>query len=391
MRLTPPARPGELPAPRHGAGPAKGNQVKLNSWPGNGKRGWGPKDDDTVFGPQLPRTGFWQVTLPLTLIRAYRRIPCKVRGAWSMGSSTSHLAEQAVAAGAGWSAVGRYTSGWKFLPTYAIGAGLRRLGVAALLARTGILAVEMPAPPRPDHGWPLPGMDLAAHQPPGFEWSFRKTALRGEPYTNPWTERSSAGIVYTDIAKSAHWRDSHPNWREFSARTTPRCKLLLDRGRRGWGGDKPRPVWRVSAGGGMWGPTGPLNSAGWGSGDDVWKKVTRVAVIDRGWLASYAVAERSPGWGLPLRPSARSEGWGDPFKHVSLENKELPDWLPTTRAEDGIPGWIAGRMASAPDWYKESRGSLRIGTDWDTPRNAIRYFLLGGLLAGLLTHGRETK
>src|SRR5262245_43683873 len=84
---------GNYPARITEPGQRRETLVKFSSRPGVGGR---------VFGPQLPRTGFWQVTLPLSIIHAYRRIPCNVRGVWSMGSSTSHMAETAVAAGGGW-------------------------------------------------------------------------------------------------------------------------------------------------------------------------------------------------------------------------------------------------------------------------------------------------
>jgi hypothetical protein len=90
---------------------------------------------ERVYGPQLPATGFWQRTLPTAIIKTYRRIPDPVRATWSMGSSTSHLALESVAAGGGWSSFRQYSAGWKFLPTYAIGAGIRRAGLApAVLA-----------------------------------------------------------------------------------------------------------------------------------------------------------------------------------------------------------------------------------------------------------------
>jgi hypothetical protein len=52
-----------------------------------------------------------RLLVPVLIIRAYRLIPCRVRSAWSLGSSSSGKAlAQAQATGNGWAAIARYAS-----------------------------------------------------------------------------------------------------------------------------------------------------------------------------------------------------------------------------------------------------------------------------------------
>jgi hypothetical protein len=51
------------------------------------------------------------LSAPVAVIRAYRLIPCRIRAAWSMGTSSSGRAlALAQETGNGWAAIARYAS-----------------------------------------------------------------------------------------------------------------------------------------------------------------------------------------------------------------------------------------------------------------------------------------
>lgn len=268
-----------------------------------GDKGWNARRykyrAGAAFGPQLPATGFWQVTVPLTIIRAYRHIPAGVRSVWSMGSSTSHIAETAVAAGGGWVSFRRYSGGWRFLPTYAVGAGLRHIGLASLLLRVmpGTSGTKVP--------WDNPPMPKSGVRSEGWGDPFKHVGSRGEPFTSPW---------YGSFAGSGWGGKS--NWPSDLRHVSVENKELPD-----------------------WFPTTGMHTP-------------------PPFLWSFSKSGLGPDW---MAPPFMGSGWF----------KSTPQWRPNAAMPDGIPGWIAGKMS--------------VGSDWDTPRNSLGIggVLMLGLLSGL--------
>lgn len=89
--------------------------------------------------------GFLQDGLPRALVCGYRRIPCRVRSLWSMGTSSSGKALERIGAGEPpWAVIRSCTAGWRFLPGYAAGTALRiaSLGMLASGPRTGVWWME---------------------------------------------------------------------------------------------------------------------------------------------------------------------------------------------------------------------------------------------------------
>ncbi len=85
----------------------------------------------------MNNTNYQGYGLPERLTLAYQRIPPRIRSFWSMGSSSSGLALEAIRdshrGARHWAAFGTHMAGIKFLPGYAAGAAIRHAGLAVLV------------------------------------------------------------------------------------------------------------------------------------------------------------------------------------------------------------------------------------------------------------------